>query len=67
MSGTSFSGNRASTPLRVGATATEEIVTLTGRVDSYAEKIMAERAVKRVRGVKAVANELRIHRERALP
>ena len=34
------------------------VVTLRGYVSSYAEKYAAERAAKRVHGVKAVANEL---------
>jgi osmotically-inducible protein OsmY len=33
-------------------------VTLTGFVDSYAGKLAAERAAKRVRGVRAVANDI---------
>jgi len=40
--------------------ADEGIVTLTGRVASYAEKLSAEAAAKRVRGVKAVANDIEV-------
>jgi osmotically-inducible protein OsmY len=36
------------------------IVTLTGRVESPATKAIAERAVKRVPGVRSVANDLRV-------
>jgi osmotically-inducible protein OsmY len=36
------------------------VVTLTGFIDSYAGKLAAERAVKRVRGVRAVANDLEV-------
>lgn len=36
------------------------VVTLTGYVDSYAAKLAAEKAVKRVYGVKAVANDLQV-------
>lgn len=36
----------------------DEVVTLTGTVRSYAEKVAAERAVKRVRGVRGVVNDL---------
>ena len=36
------------------------VVTLSGHVSSYAEKIAAERAVKRVSGVQGVAEELKI-------
>ena len=42
----------------IGVSVKEGIVTLTGHVTSYAEKYAAERAAKRVYGVKAVANEL---------
>ncbi|HEX6307100.1 MAG TPA: BON domain-containing protein [Longimicrobiales bacterium] len=44
----------------VGVSATDGAVTLTGVVRSYAEKWAAEKAAKRVRGVKAVANELEV-------
>jgi osmotically-inducible protein OsmY len=42
----------------IGVTAKDGVVTLTGHVPSYAEKYGAERAAKRVFGVKAVADEL---------
>jgi osmotically-inducible protein OsmY len=42
----------------IGVAVKEGVVTLTGHVPSYAEKYAAERAAKRVYGVKAVANEL---------
>jgi len=42
--------------ITVGASA--DVVTLTGTVRSYAEKVAAERAVKRVRGVRGVVNDL---------
>ncbi|HEU4452426.1 MAG TPA: BON domain-containing protein [Longimicrobium sp.] len=44
----------------VGVTATDDVVTLTGTVDSYAKKVAAERAAKRVHGVRGVANELEV-------
>lgn len=44
----------------VGVTARDGVVTLTGHVSSYAEKCAAERAVGRVSGVKAIAEELEI-------
>ena len=44
----------------IGATAHEGIVTLTGSVKSYAEKLTAERAARRVRGVKAIANDIAV-------
>ena len=42
----------------IGVTAKDGVVTLTGHVPSYAEKYAAEKAAKRVYGVRAVANEL---------
>jgi osmotically-inducible protein OsmY len=42
----------------IGVTVKSGVVTLTGHVPSYAEKFAAERAAKRVHGVRAVANEL---------
>jgi osmotically-inducible protein OsmY len=42
----------------IGVAARDGIVTLSGHVSSYAEKYAAERAAKRVYGVKAIANEL---------
>lgn len=42
----------------IGVAAKDGIVTLTGFIDSYAGKLAAERVVKRVRGVRAVANDI---------
>ena len=42
----------------IGVSVKDGIVTLSGHVTSYWEKYVAERAAKRVYGVKAVANEL---------
>ena len=42
----------------IGVAVKDGIVTLTGHVPSYWEKYAAEKAAKRVHGVKAVANEL---------
>jgi osmotically-inducible protein OsmY len=43
------------------AVAVEEgIVTLTGQINSYGAKLVAERAVQRVFGVRAVANDLQV-------
>jgi len=42
----------------VGVSARGGAVTLTGYIDSYAGKLAAERAAKRVRGVRAVANDI---------
>jgi osmotically-inducible protein OsmY len=44
----------------IGVTADDGAVTLSGFIDSYAGKLAAERAAKRVRGVRAVANELEV-------
>lgn len=43
---------------RVGVSVSDGVVTLTGHLDTYAEKIAARRAVERVSGVKAIAVEL---------
>ena len=42
----------------VGVSATKGTVTLTGYIDTYAGKLAAERAAKRVVGVRAVANDI---------
>ena len=42
----------------IGVSAQDGIVTLTGFVSTYAAKLAAERAARRVYGVKAIANEL---------
>ncbi len=42
----------------IGVTANRGVVTLTGYVTSYAEKTAAERAARRVRGVRAIAEEI---------
>ncbi|HEU0302465.1 MAG TPA: BON domain-containing protein [Longimicrobium sp.] len=42
----------------IGVAVNDGVVTLTGHVKSYAEKRVAERAVKRVSGVHGVANDL---------
>jgi osmotically-inducible protein OsmY len=44
----------------VGVAAKEGAVTLTGYIDSYAGKLAAERAAKRVHGVRAVANDIEV-------
>lgn len=45
-------------PNKVGVAVADGIVTLSGHLDTYAQKWAAERAVQRVEGVKAVALEL---------
>jgi osmotically-inducible protein OsmY len=44
----------------IAVTASDGVVTLTGFIDGYATKLAAEQAVKRVRGVRAVANDLQV-------
>jgi len=44
----------------IGVTASSGVVTLSGTVRSYGEKWAAERAAERVKGVKAVANEMKV-------
>lgn len=48
------------TAAEIGVSATDGVVTLTGHVDSYAEKLRAEKAAKRVLGVQGVANDLTV-------
>ena len=47
-------------PNEIGVSVKDGIVTLTGRVDSYAKKWVAEQAAHRVRGVLAVANDIEV-------
>ncbi len=42
----------------IGVAVKDGVVTLTGRVQSYWEKLAAERAAERVSGVRAVVDEL---------
>ncbi len=44
----------------IGVSAEKGVVTLTGHVASYVEKIAAERAALRVKGVKAIAQEIEV-------
>lgn len=44
----------------VGVAVVDGVVTLNGYVKSYAEKLAAERAARRVGGVKAIAEELKV-------
>jgi osmotically-inducible protein OsmY len=44
----------------IGVAVTDGVVTLTGSVSTYAEKMTAEQASKRIVGVKAVANDLEV-------
>lgn len=44
----------------IGIAARDGVVTLTGFIDTYTGKLAAERVVKRVRGVRAVANDITV-------
>jgi osmotically-inducible protein OsmY len=44
----------------IGVAANRGVVTLTGFVPNYAEKAAAERAARRVKGVKAIAEEIEV-------
>ena len=45
---------------QIAVTASDGVIALTGFVNSYAEKVAAEHAVKRVRGVRGVANDIQV-------
>ena len=45
----------------IGVTVKNGVITLAGSVDAYAKRTSAEEAAHRVRGVKAVANEIEVH------
>jgi osmotically-inducible protein OsmY len=47
----------------IGITARDHVVTLTGFVDSCAAKLAAERAARRVHGVKGVANDIQVRNQ----
>lgn len=44
----------------IGVAVEKGVVTLTGHVESFAEKISVERAVERIRGVRAIAQEIEV-------
>jgi osmotically-inducible protein OsmY len=46
---------------RIGVAVKDGVVTLSGEVESYHEKVEAERAALRVEGVKGIACEIEIH------
>jgi osmotically-inducible protein OsmY len=55
-----FSWDPRLQPNEIGVAVKDGIVTLTGWVDSYTKKWAAEEAAHRVRGVKAVANDIEV-------
>lgn len=44
----------------IGVAASKGVITLSGTVRSYAEKMLAEKAARRIKGVRAVAEELKV-------
>lgn len=46
---------------QIGVGVHDGVVTLSGHVTSYAEKTAAENAARRVRGVRAIAQEIEVH------
>jgi osmotically-inducible protein OsmY len=44
----------------IGVTAKDGVITLTGHVDNYSNKAGAEKAASRVKGVKAVVEEIEV-------
>jgi len=45
----------------IGVTARDGVITLTGAVKSYSEKLTAERVARRVHGVTAIANDIDVY------
>jgi len=45
---------------KIGVSVTDGIVTLSGNVDTFMEKMAVERAASRVTGVKAIAEEIKV-------
>ena len=50
----------------IGVTADDGVVTLTGQVQHYTEKLAAENAAKDVLGVKGIANDIKVEPEGSL-
>lgn len=44
----------------IGVSVTDGVVTLSGQVDNYGKKLAAENAAKKVSGVKAIAEDIRV-------
>lgn len=45
---------------RIGVSAVNGVISLSGTVPSFAEKLLAEKTVRRVKGVRAVAEDLQV-------
>lgn len=54
-------------PARIGVAVEDGCVTLSGEVDSYAERLAAKRAALRVRGVRALIDDITVHPKSAWP
>jgi len=50
-------------PWEIGVAAEDGVITLTGTVEMRAFKVAAERAAKRVEGVRSVANDLHVREQ----
>lgn len=48
-------------PASIGVSVEKGAVTLSGEVDNYAERLAAKRAALRVRGVRAIVDDLAVH------
>jgi osmotically-inducible protein OsmY len=44
----------------IGVSAKNGVVTLSGQVDTYSKKVLAEKAAKKVSGVKAIAEDIQV-------
>lgn len=51
----------------IGVAVADGTVTLSGEVDSYAERLAAKRAARRVRGVRTIVDNLTVHPKSANP
>jgi len=51
----------ALTTTEIGVAAKDGVITLSGKVHTYSQKYAAEKAVHRVAGVKALADDLKVH------
>lgn len=47
-------------PANIGVAADNGVITLTGHVSTYAEREAAERATRRIKGVKAIAQDIEV-------
>ncbi|MCK7557169.1 BON domain-containing protein [Chitinophaga sedimenti] len=52
--------NPAVNAAEIGVSVTHGVVTLSGKVQSFNQKIMAEQSVRKVTGVKAIAENLEV-------